>query len=176
MCQGWADLSEGTEFDDELDCPGELAADYYAEEINEGKPHTPPPPSPHSSPSPVPSHSSSHFFEPPPTSHVIRPTRYHIRYSPVEVKVPSSREGRSKDHKKLKKRHEAIGLACHFCRKRKITCQQPPRGSLDPTCKWVSLFIIQPHLSTLLVLFWKSDWRPVSILVNARPVEWSANP
>lgn len=31
LCQGHADLPECAETDDELDCPGELAADFEAE-------------------------------------------------------------------------------------------------------------------------------------------------
>jgi len=31
LCQGQADLPERAEYDDELDCPGELAGDEYVE-------------------------------------------------------------------------------------------------------------------------------------------------
>ena len=140
LCQGLADLSECAEEDDELDCPGELAD----EEEDEDCP--PPSPSPSPPPSPSPIHSSSSYCcEPPRTSRVVRSARVRNRYSPIEAKAPS-RKGKyfsqrascgsdDDEPKKPKKRWEAVSLACYFCRKRKIACRQPPKGSLDRTCK-----------------------------------------
>jgi hypothetical protein len=116
LCQGHADLPECTDIDDdELDCPGEPAADFEAESSGKssvllhcGQPlilfsiadeeedpshsHPLPPPSPYSSPSPPPSSrsSSSSCYE---TQYVIRSARGKNRYSPMEVKTPS-RKGR----------------------------------------------------------------------------------
>lgn len=117
LCQGHADLPECTDVDDdELDCPGELAADFDAESSGESSAlfhcgrlssccrladeeedpshsHPLPPLSPYSSPSPPPSSrsSSSSYYEP---QCVVRSGRGKNRYSPMEVKAPS-RKGRS---------------------------------------------------------------------------------
>ena len=172
LCQGHADLPECAEYDDELDCPGEPAEDgedaepesssmsaIFAcilpishrkvdpvDEEDDNNSHSPPPPSPYSTPSPPSSDSFSSFCcEPPRKSRVVRSARTQNRYSPMEVKAPSSRKGKSaiqwmtygldKEPKEPKKRREAVSLACFFCRKRKIACRQPPEGSVDRTCK-----------------------------------------
>ena len=172
LCQGHADLPECAEYDDELDCPGEPAEDgedaepessgmsaIFAcilpishrkvdpvDEEDDNNSHSPPPPSPYLTPSPPSSDSFSSFCcEPPRKSRVIRSARTQNRYSPMEVKAPSSRKGKSaiqwmtygldEEPKKPKKRREAVSLACYFCRKRKIACGQPPEGSVDRTCK-----------------------------------------
>ena len=122
LCQGHADLPECAEYDDELDCPGELAGDEYVEssgmlttfhslcshfslcdrltDDEEGGEnlHPPPPPSPYMSPSPPPSTSrspSSEFSEPTRASRVVRTIRTQSRYSPMESKAPLSRKGKS---------------------------------------------------------------------------------
>ena len=172
LCQGHADLPECAEYGEELDCPGEPAADgedveaessgmltifarivpiphRKVDPVDEGEhndPHPPPPPSPYSIPSPSSSDSSSSFcYKPPRKSRVVRSARTQNRYSPIGVNAPSSREGKSaiqrmtcgldEEPKKPKKRREAVNLACHYCRKRKIACRQPPQGSADRTCK-----------------------------------------
>ena len=169
LCQGHADIPECAEYDDELDCPGEPAADgedvkakssgmsaIFArilpishrkvdpvDEEGTNNSHPPPPPSPYSTPSPSPSDSSSSFCcEPPRKSHVIRSVGTQNRYSPIKVKAPSSRKGKSTIQRMIygldeepKKRREAVSIACHYCRKRKIACRQPPEGSADRTCK-----------------------------------------
>ena len=169
LCQGHADLPECAKYDDELDCPGEPAADgkdveaessgmltifahivpishHKVNPVDEGEDndfHPPPPSSPCSTPSPSPSdYSSSFCCELPRKSRVVRSVRTQNRYSPIEVKAPSSRKGKSAIQRMTyglneepKKRREAVSLACHFCRKRKIACRQPPEGSADRTCK-----------------------------------------
>ncbi|KAF9792924.1 hypothetical protein BJ322DRAFT_1032122 [Thelephora terrestris] len=150
LCQGHADLPEcaDIDFDDELDCPGEPAADFYAEssdvEEDHDHSHPPPPPSPYSSPSPSPCSSRSSSFGSYDLHSVVRSGRGKNRYSPIEVKPPS-RKGRSvtkrvscgsddEEPRKPRKRREAVSLACYFCRKRKIACRQPPADSPDRTC------------------------------------------
>jgi hypothetical protein len=62
------------------------------------------------------------------------------------LKPPPSRKGKlvtkevhcgPKDKGLIKKRREPVSIACRFCRKRKITCRQPPPDSEDPSCVYV---------------------------------------
>ena len=163
MCQGHAYLPECADIDDdELDCPGELAADFDAEssgkssalphcgclssrcrsadeEEDPSHSHPLPPLSPYSSPSPPPSSrsSSSSYYEP---QSVVRSGRGKNRYSPMEVRPPSRKGSVTKrascgsdDEGPKEPRRRRV--ACYFCRKRHIACRQPPPGSPDRTCK-----------------------------------------
>lgn len=121
-----------------------------------------------SHPTPLPSPLLSPYSdccEPPRTSRAVRSVRSKNRYSPMKVEVPSQKRKSTKkrasfppddeEPKKSKKRREAVSLACYFCRKRKIACRQPPPGSLDRTCKSVSLLFSSPFHSSFF--FRRSD-------------------
>lgn len=160
LCQGHADSSEYPEADDELDCAGELAADFEAEsscmlggplfhcarflsrcllaDEEEGEGHSLPPPSPYSTPTPSPPHSSpSSCCEPPSTSQVVGSNgRGMSRYFPMGTKSTPVRERKSIAKcgpygYEAEKPREAVSLVCLFCRMCKVACRQPP--GLDST-------------------------------------------
>lgn len=145
LCQGHADLPECTESSGMLII---FAHSFFIshravdEEEDEEQYQSSPSPSPYSSPS----SPSSDFSPSPGPSRVAFSARGKSRYSPMEVKAPSRKKNSAaqqvlcgpdddEDLKKSKKRREAVSLACHFCRRRKIACKQPPPGSLDMTCR-----------------------------------------
>lgn len=109
----------------------------------------------HSSSHPPPGHEKSECRSPgpvPSTSRPPRSTRDHAH--PRSLRGVDSHSPPPANHKRSTSRQQekkALGLACYFCRHRKIACGAPEPDNPDRTCKYVYASFRVPVNSQLFV-------------------------
>lgn len=75
--------------------------------------------------------------------------------SPTLTIQPTERRTQAKKSNEVKK----MNLACLFCRERKIACGRPKDGSIDQTCKSVSVLLPMCKVSVLIIIFSQCERR-----------------